>query len=268
MLFVVRNDGRPTDILVQTSDTTMHAYNRWGGNSLYYGEIARPGLQGQLQPAVPDRRQRERVLGRRVPAGPVAGAQRLRRHLHDLRRHRPAGRASCCNHKVFISSGHDEYWSAGPAGQRRGRPRRRRQPRLHGRQRGLLEGPVGAEHRRRRHAAPHARLLQGDARGRQARPDARVDRHLARPALQPAVRRRPARAPADRADLRRHQRRVAARPRRSGSRASTARCGSGATPTSPALAAGVDHRAHRRAPSATSGTTTATSVPSPAGWSS
>ena len=46
---------------------------------------------------------------------------------------------------------------------------------------------------------PHAGLLQGDARQRQDRPAARsLDRHLARPALQPARRRRPARERADR----------------------------------------------------------------------
>ena len=58
------------------------------------------------------------------------------------------------------------------------------------------------EHRRLGHAVPHARLLQGDARQRQDRPAARrLDRHLARPALQPAGRRRPARERADRHDL-------------------------------------------------------------------
>ena len=63
---------------------------------------ARPGLQGQLQPAVPHRRQRQRVLGRRVPAGAVARAQRLRRRLHDLRRHRPAGRRAAAPQGVRV----------------------------------------------------------------------------------------------------------------------------------------------------------------------
>ena len=35
--FIVRNDGAPTDILFQTSDTTWQAYNPWGGYNLYTG---------------------------------------------------------------------------------------------------------------------------------------------------------------------------------------------------------------------------------------
>ena len=46
-------------------------------------------------------------------------------------------------HKVFVSSGHDEYWSGGDAGQCRSGTRRRRQPCLHDRQRGVLEDALG-----------------------------------------------------------------------------------------------------------------------------
>ena len=35
--FIVRNDGTPSDILFQTSDTTWQAYNPWGGYNLYQG---------------------------------------------------------------------------------------------------------------------------------------------------------------------------------------------------------------------------------------
>jgi hypothetical protein len=37
IVFVVRDDGNPHDIVFQTSDTTWHAYNGWGGYSLYGG---------------------------------------------------------------------------------------------------------------------------------------------------------------------------------------------------------------------------------------
>lgn len=37
IIFVVRDDTRGSDVLVQTSDTTWQAYNRYGGNSLYFG---------------------------------------------------------------------------------------------------------------------------------------------------------------------------------------------------------------------------------------
>ena len=59
----------------------------------------------------------------------------LERNGYDVsyftgRRHRPPRRARSSNHKVFLSVGHDEYWSGDAAGQRRGGPRRRRQPRF------------------------------------------------------------------------------------------------------------------------------------------
>jgi Ca2+-binding RTX toxin-like protein len=43
--FIVRNDGEPADIVLQTSDTTWHAYNGWAGNNglvgpNFYGDAA------------------------------------------------------------------------------------------------------------------------------------------------------------------------------------------------------------------------------------
>ena len=40
IIFVVRDDGRLSDVLFQTSDTTWQAYNSYGGNSLYTGAPA------------------------------------------------------------------------------------------------------------------------------------------------------------------------------------------------------------------------------------
>ena len=37
IVFVVRDDARQADVVVQTSDTTWQAYNRYGGGSLYCG---------------------------------------------------------------------------------------------------------------------------------------------------------------------------------------------------------------------------------------
>ena len=78
--------------------------------------------------------------------------------------------AELLEHEVFLSVGHDEYWSGAAARQRRGGPRRRRAPGVLQRQRGLLEDPLGEQHRRVRHAVPHAGHLQGDPRQRQDRP--------------------------------------------------------------------------------------------------
>ena len=85
------------------------------------------------------------ALQRRVPDGPVARAQRLRRQLRQRRR-LGSGRRRALEHQAFLSVGHDEYWSAEQRDQRRGRPRRRRGPRVLQRQRGLLEDAMGAEH--------------------------------------------------------------------------------------------------------------------------
>ena len=97
------------------------------------------------------------------------------------------------NHDVFLSVGPRRVLVGRAARQRRGGARRRREPRVLQRERGVLEDALGAEHRRHEHRPPDARLLQGDARQRADRPGrpADVDRHLARPAVQPARRRRP-----------------------------------------------------------------------------
>src|SRR6267154_5510885 len=42
-IFVVRNDSSHSDILVQTSDETWHAYNEYGGSDLYTGNTGNPG---------------------------------------------------------------------------------------------------------------------------------------------------------------------------------------------------------------------------------
>ena len=105
-----------SDLLFQTSDTTWQAYNGYGGNSLYIGgpgDRPRPRLQGQLQPPVQHPRHDARRLAvqRRVPDDPVAGAQRLRRQLLHRASTPTAAAPRCSKHKVFLSVGHDEYWS-------------------------------------------------------------------------------------------------------------------------------------------------------------
>ena len=114
IIFIVRDDGSHSDLLFQTSDTTWQAYNQYGGRSLYQRRRARDDrtrLQGQLQPAAhdPGCRRRRTPLQRRVPDGPLARAQRLRRQL--LHRGRHARRERVLKHKTYLSVGHDEYWS-------------------------------------------------------------------------------------------------------------------------------------------------------------
>ena len=95
--------------------------------------------------------------------------------------------------QVFLSSGHDEYWSGAAARQRRGRARRGREP-------GFFSGnevfwKTGWEPSIDGTNTPYRTLVcyKETHRRRQDRPAARdLDRHLARPALQPTGRRRPA----------------------------------------------------------------------------
>ena len=114
VVFVVRDDDGGSELLFQTSDTTWQAYNQYGGNSLYTGQPGRPRVQGQLQPPVHDPRHRRRGLGlqRRVPDGPLARAQRLRRLLHVRARQRPLARPSCSSTRRSCPSA---TTSTGPA---------------------------------------------------------------------------------------------------------------------------------------------------------
>ena len=82
--------------------------------------------------------------------------------------------AELLEHKAFLSVGHDEYWS----GDQRANVEAARDA---GVNLAFFSGNEvfwktrwETEHRRLRHAVPHARLLQGDARQRQDRPAART----------------------------------------------------------------------------------------------
>ena len=114
IVFVVRDDASTSDLLFQTSDTTWQAYNNYGGNSLYDGAapIGRAYKVSYNRPFNTRGGTRRGLrLQRRVPDGALARGQRLRRQLHDRRRHRPPRRRCSLDHKVFLSVGHDEYWS-------------------------------------------------------------------------------------------------------------------------------------------------------------
>ena len=111
-LFVVRRPG-PSDVLVQTSDTSWHAYNRWGGASLYWGDAAHGNSRAYKvsynRPLVPDEVENDFL---NIEYSLV---RFLERNGYDvaycsgLDVHRRASVA--LNTRVFLSSGHDEYWS-------------------------------------------------------------------------------------------------------------------------------------------------------------
>jgi Domain of unknown function (DUF4082)/Bacterial Ig-like domain/Bacterial Ig domain len=115
IVFIVRDDTSTSDLLFQTSDTTWHAYNIYGNKNLYTGG---PGPQGGAYKVSYNRPFNTRVydgntdwlfnaeypLVRWLEANGYnvsyfTGVDSDRRG--DLIK----------NHKVFLSVGHDEYWS-------------------------------------------------------------------------------------------------------------------------------------------------------------
>lgn len=109
--FVVREDGRASQILFQTNDMTWQAYNYYGGSSLYGAlpsgprsrkvSYNRPDLQLSGKPI---------FLGDQYPM-----VRFLERNGYDVTYFAGVDAARRGSefqlHKVYLSSGHDEYWS-------------------------------------------------------------------------------------------------------------------------------------------------------------
>lgn len=111
--FVVRDESSTSDVLVQTSDPTWHAYNLYGGSDFYSGagngraykiSYNRPfATRGGIEA-------RDFYFGAEYPL-----VRFLERNGYDVSyfsgvdtdRHGELLK----NHKTFISVGHDEYWS-------------------------------------------------------------------------------------------------------------------------------------------------------------
>jgi hypothetical protein len=118
--FIVRNDGIKRDIVFQTSDTTWHAYNGWGGYSLYGGG-ATWDSEGRAAKV-----SYNRPIATRDGVGTYAGPQDfLFGEEYPAIRWLEANGYDVCyiagvdtdrsgsellNHKLFLSLGHDEYW--------------------------------------------------------------------------------------------------------------------------------------------------------------
>ena len=237
IIFVVRDDastsdcssrpptppGRPTTATAATASTSGSPAGR-----AYKVSYNRPVQH-------PRRRRRPGLrLQRRVPDGPLPRGQRLRRQLHHRRRHRPPRRPDQEPQDVPVRRPRRVLVRAA-ARQRRGGPRRRRATwrssaatRSSGRPAGRTASTAPAPR-----TAPWSPTRRPTPTPRSIR-DADLDRHLARPALQPAGRRRPAGERPDRHDL--HGQLLHAPTCRSDG--ATARCGSGATPRVANLAAG------------------------------
>jgi large repetitive protein len=117
--FVVRDDDGASDIVFQTADTTWQAYNRYGGNSLYQG--TGPGTGGGADGrayAVSYNRplttrgyaSEDAVFNAEYPM-----IRWLERNGYDVSYiagvDTARSGAELREHEVFVSAGHDEYWS-------------------------------------------------------------------------------------------------------------------------------------------------------------
>ena len=114
IVFVVRNDGSHSDLLMQTSDTTWQAYNSYGGSSFYVPttfntqadkvSYNRPVLTRDIAGG------RDFLFSNEYPM-----IRFLERNGYDVSYISGVDTARygslLLNHKVFLSVGHDEYWS-------------------------------------------------------------------------------------------------------------------------------------------------------------
>ncbi len=112
VVFVVRNDASHSDILVQTDDETWAAYNQWTGASLYQGNG--PAPDGRAYAASYNRPLNtggdNGIFGSEYPM-----IQWLERNGYNVSYASgldvATNAAMLLNHKIFMSSGHDEYWT-------------------------------------------------------------------------------------------------------------------------------------------------------------
>src|SRR4051794_942620 len=123
--FVVRDDTSHSDVLVATSDATWEAYNAYGGNSLYNCTVACPTGNPKAYKAayaVSYNRPFDGSFDRDGGKSYLYYAEYqmirwLERNGYDVAYTSQAdvdGRAALLrNHRVYLSSGHDEYWSRG-----------------------------------------------------------------------------------------------------------------------------------------------------------
>jgi methionine-rich copper-binding protein CopC len=119
MFFIVRDDDGHSDMLFQTSDTTWQAYNQWGGDSVYVGDSDE--AEGRAVKISYNRPLdiRSRIGGFGTYNSPFHAEYPMVRWLEsngydvsyftDLDSDRRGTEIK--EHRVFMSVGHDEYWS-------------------------------------------------------------------------------------------------------------------------------------------------------------
>jgi Bacterial Ig domain len=121
VFFVVRSDVSRSAIVYQTSDVAREAYNRYGGNSLYFCSVAcPPGHPLEYKGAYKVSWNRPDIAAALGPQQSFFGAEFdmvefLEANGYDVSYISGVDTdrygSLLTNHKIFIDSGHDEYWS-------------------------------------------------------------------------------------------------------------------------------------------------------------
>jgi hypothetical protein len=116
MVFVIRDDTGHSDLLFQTSDTTWQAYNDYGGNDFYIGSPV--GRAYKVSYNRPFTTRTEAIGGTKswLFSAEYPMVRWLERNGYNLSYTTGVDSdrrgAEILEHKVFLSVGHDEYWSA------------------------------------------------------------------------------------------------------------------------------------------------------------
>jgi hypothetical protein len=113
IVFIVRNDGGASDLLFQASDTTWQAYNSYGGNSLYVGSP--DGRAYKVSYNRPFNTRAGDTSHDWLFAGEYPMVRWLEANGYDVSYFSGVDTdrrgAELLEHRVFLSVGHDEYWS-------------------------------------------------------------------------------------------------------------------------------------------------------------
>jgi len=113
IIFIVRDDASNSDILFQTSDTTWQAYNSYGGNSLYTGSPVGRAYKVSYNRPFNTRgvdNGQDWVFNAEYPMVRWLEANGYNvSYFTGVDTDRRGNLIT--NHKVFLSIGHDEYWS-------------------------------------------------------------------------------------------------------------------------------------------------------------
>lgn len=117
--FIVRNDASTSDIVFQTADETWQAYNPWGGANLYGGNG--PAVTGAAYAVSYNRPITARDGGLQASSNDMVFSAEfptiywLEENGYDVSYIAGLDAATngslLLNHKVYMDSGHDEYWT-------------------------------------------------------------------------------------------------------------------------------------------------------------